>query len=99
IECIRFFTDRELQQLGADCLDLRATNYVKAAATMPDVELFDAAFFGISPREAELMDPQHRVFLECAWEALESAGCNPDAYHGLIGVFAGSSMNTYLLSN
>ncbi len=63
------------------------------------VELFDAAFFGYSPREAELLDPQQRIFLECAWQALEHAGYNPLVYPGLIGVFAGSSLNTYLLRN
>src|SRR5439155_19927636 len=64
-----------------------------------DADLFDAAFFGLNPQEVEIMDPQHRLFLECAWEALENAGYNPDTYDGLIGLFAGSSMNTYLLTN
>jgi len=45
-----------------------------------------------------MMDPQHRFFLECASEALESAGYNPDTYEGLIGVYAGASMSTYLLN-
>src|SRR5439155_17398045 len=61
------------------------------------VDLFDATFFGYSPREAELIDPQQRVFLECASDALERAGYNPDAYDGLIGVYAGASPNTYLI--
>ena len=52
-------------------------------------ELFDAGFFGITPREAELMDPQHRVFLEVAWEALEDAGYDPARQPGAIGVYAG----------
>jgi len=55
---------------------------------MEDVELFDASFFGIAPREAELMDPQHRVFLESAWEALENAGYCSEAFNGSIGVYA-----------
>ncbi len=73
--------------------------YVAARSVLQDVDLFDAEFFGIYPREAELMDPQHRVFLECAWEALESAGHAPAAFPGMIGVFAGCSMNTYFMHN
>ena len=97
-ECITFLSDEELKTLGADPLMLDDPNYVKASSIMPEVELFDAAFFGINPREAELMDPQHRIFLESAWEALEHAGYDPDAYHGAIGVYAGGeALNTYLL--
>ncbi|MDB6121032.1 MAG: 6-deoxyerythronolide-B synthase, partial [Pedosphaera sp.] len=60
------------------------------------MELFDAGFFGLSPRDASIMDPQHRQFLECAWEALEHAGCDPETYPGAIGVFAGSGRVSYL---
>lgn len=73
--------------------------YVCARGVLDHVDQFDADFFGINPREAEVMDPQHRLFLECAWESLESAGYNPSEYPGLIGVFAGCSLNTYLLYN
>lgn len=72
---------------------------VGARSVIKDPDLFDAGFFGIYPKEAELMDPQHRVFLECAWEALEDGCCDPAAYSGLIGVYAGLSLNTYLLHN
>jgi acyl transferase domain-containing protein len=61
--------------------------------------MFDAGFFGYSPREAEIMDPQQRVFLECAWEAFEDANCDVQAYQGRIGVFAGSAMSSYLFAN
>ena len=74
-------------------------NYVKAAGILSDIDLFDASFFGYSSREAEMMDPQQRLFLECAWEAIENAGYNPQAYEGLIGVYAGAGMNTYLINN
>ena len=77
----------------------KEANYVKARSVLDDVDKFDAPFFGYSPREAELMDPQHRLFLECAWQALEDAGYDPDNYDGSIGVYAASSLNTYLLSN
>jgi amino acid adenylation domain-containing protein len=73
--------------------------FIRARAILADVDQFDAAFFGIYPREAELMDPQHRLFLECAWEALEAGGYDPDRYPGMIGVYAGLSLNTYLLYN
>jgi len=77
----------------------RHPQYVPAAGVLEDIESFDAAFFGIPPREAELIDPQHRVFLECAWEALEGAGYDPESYQGAIGVYAGAGFGSYLLDN
>jgi amino acid adenylation domain-containing protein len=79
--------------------DAAGNHYVGARSVLENPDLFDAEFFGIYPKEAELMDPQHRVFLECAWEALEDAGCDPHRYPGMIGVYAGLSLNTYLLHN
>ncbi len=64
---------------------------------LADVDRFDAEFFGMYAREAELTDPQQRIFLEVCWDALESAGCDPRSYNGAIGVFAGCSLNSYLL--
>ncbi|MFG6101409.1 SDR family NAD(P)-dependent oxidoreductase [Leptothoe sp. EHU-05/26/07-4] len=72
---------------------------VKVGAVLEDIELFDASFFGFNPREAETMDPQHRLFLECAWEALENAGYNSEVEERPIGVYAGVGMGTYLLYN
>ena len=63
------------------------------------IELFDAAFFEMSAREAQITDPQHRLFLECAWHALEDAGCDPFRYPGEIGIFAGAGRNTYFQHN
>jgi acyl transferase domain-containing protein len=99
IESIGFFTADQLLAAGASALDLQDPNYVRAAAILNDVEHFDAAFFGFSPKEAAIMDPQHRHFLECAWEALENAGWCPDEFPGRIGVYAGSGMNSYLIHN
>ncbi len=84
---------------GVDPNLLRRQDFVKAAAVLADVDQFDAEFFGFSPREAELLDPQHRVFLECAWEALENAGYAGESYKGLIGVCAGTGRNGYLHQN
>src|SRR5207247_902326 len=74
-------------------------NYVKARGLLEDADWFDAAFFGMNPKEAAITDPQHRVFLESAWEALENAGYDPEKFDGPIGVFGGMSMNTYLAAN
>ena len=73
--------------------------YVAARAIIEGVDLFDAEFFGLQPREAQYTDPQHRLLLETAWQALENAGCDPASFDGAIGVFAGCSQNTYLLHN
>ena len=99
VELITFFTDEELRASGASEEMLKDPSFVKAGGVMDDIDLFDAAFFGYSPREAEILDPQHRNFLECAWGALENAGYDADRFKGLIGVFAGVSLNTYLLTN
>ncbi|MFY9825408.1 MAG: amino acid adenylation domain-containing protein, partial [Thermoanaerobaculia bacterium] len=98
-EGITFFTAEELLAAGVDSGLVENPNYVRAKGILGDVDLFDAAFFGLNPREVELMDPQHRVFLECAWEALEHAGWDSDRFPGLIGVYAGMSMNTYMIIN
>ncbi|MFY0566791.1 beta-ketoacyl synthase N-terminal-like domain-containing protein [Archangium lansingense] len=98
VEGIRSFTDDELRARGVPEAALRSSDFVKAGAVLEGVDLFDAGFFGYSPREAALMDPQHRAFLECAWEALERSGFEPDGPRS-VGVFAGTSLSTYLLFN
>lgn len=100
VESISFLTDEELLAAGVDpALLTQSHQYVKAKPVLADVEMFDAQFFGFTPREAELMDPQHRLLLECAWESLESAGYNSETYPGQIGVYAGLGLGTYLLRN
>jgi len=99
VESITRFTDEQLLAAGVDPDLIKDPNYIKAKGIVGDVDLFDAAFFGYNPRGAELTDPQHRVFLECAWEAMENAGYDTDRYPGRVGVFAGQSMNTYWLNN
>jgi amino acid adenylation domain-containing protein len=98
-EGITFFTAEELLAAGADPALVENPNYVRAKGILGDVDQFDASFFGLNPREVELMDPQHRVFLECSWEALENAGWDTERFPGLVGVYAGLSMNTYMIMN
>jgi acyl transferase domain-containing protein len=98
-ESIRILSDAELRAAGVSAEELADPDYVRSAPILDDVELFDAAFFGLSPRDAAIMDPQHRHFLECAWEALENAGHTPPGFPGSVGVFAGSGMNSYLIHN
>src|SRR3569832_1705818 len=98
-ESIKFFTNEELLAKGVDAGMLDDPNYVKAEAVLDDIEMFDASFFGFTPREASLIDPQHRLFLEHAWEALEKAGYAVGERNLRTGVYAGESINSYLLSN
>jgi amino acid adenylation domain-containing protein len=95
-ELITSYSEEELTEV--DPALLREPGYVRARAMLADVEYFDAAFFGYSPREAEILDPQQRLFLEAAWEALEDAGYDPSRA-GRVGAFAGQSFNTYLMTN
>ncbi|MBD2508878.1 SDR family oxidoreductase [Nostoc muscorum FACHB-395] len=97
-ESISVFTDEELLAYGLDAATLNNPKFVKSRAVLEDVELFDAAFFGFNPREAEITDPQHRLFLECAYTALEDAGYDSENYQGSIGVYAGASFSKYLLN-
>ncbi|WP_193197111.1 type I polyketide synthase [Nostoc sp. MG11] len=99
VESISHFTDEELLAAGIEPTLLNDPNYVKAGSIMEGIELFDAAFFGFTPREAEITDPQHRIFLESAWEALESAGYDSESYNGKIGVYAGVTNSNYLFTN
>lgn len=94
-ESISIFTDEEILSTGVDPAVLSHPNFVKAGGVLDDVDMFDAAFFGCSHREARSMDPQHRIFLECSYQALQHAGIDPQKYKGSIGVFAGANANTY----
>ncbi|NTX52828.1 type I polyketide synthase [Myxococcus sp. CA039A] len=73
--------------------------WVAAAGVIADADLFDARFFGYSPREAEQLDPQQRLFMECCWGALESAGYAARARPLHVGIYGGASLSTYLLTN
>lgn len=99
VESIAFPSEQELLEMGVSLATMRRPGFVKACPLLARIDSFDASFFGYSPREAELVDPQHRLFLECAWESLESAGYQPDEWPGLIGVYAGTSLSSYLIYN
>lgn len=99
IESISFFSDQELESVGVDSIVLNDPHYVKANTVLENLELFDASFFDYSPRTAEIMDPQHRLFLETAWEALENAGYNSKTSESRISVYGSASISSYFLFN
>ncbi len=95
-ESIRVFAPDELDpSIPRALIDDPA--YVRARGVIEGVDRFDAAFFGIAPLEAQLMDPQHRHFLETAWHALEHAGYVPECAPGRVGVFGGMYNASYFL--
>lgn len=98
-EAVSFFTDEALQARGVPAALCSDPDYVKAGMILEGADQFDAGFFGYSPREAEYLDPQHRLFLEAAWEALEHAGYEAASWPHPIGVYAGTGANAYLLLN
>lgn len=98
-EATQWMTPEELRSAGVAQSELSDPDYVRASLVLPDMEMFDAGFFGFNKRDAAILDPQHRHFLECAWEALEDAGHTPEKFAGAIGVFAGCGMQAYLPLN
>ncbi|MBC7179459.1 MAG: polyketide synthase, partial [Roseovarius sp.] len=96
---IRRMTEAELLAAGEPAQMIRRPDYVPYAAPLEGFEMFDAEFFGFGPKEAAILDPQHRRFLEVAWEALEDAGHPPEHFPGSIGVFAGCGMGSYFYFN
>lgn len=97
VESITTLGDADRRAAGIDRAIWNHPDYVRASPLLDDYDKFDAAFFGYSPREAALLDPQQRIFLECAWTALEHAGYGSPGRRGATGIYAGASFNTYLL--
>ena len=95
VESITHFSVEELRAAGVPEAELADPHYVRSIGKLRDVQRFDAAFFGYSPREAEMLEPGHRLFLECAWEALEDAGHVPGTGEGRVGVYAGAGASGY----
>lgn len=96
---LRAIEDEEAIAAGLDPAVTADPGYVRVGGPVAGIELFDAAVFGFTDREAEIMEPQHRLLLECAWEALESAGYRPTEPDGVVGVYAGCSFPDYMLRN
>jgi len=101
IESIAFFEEEELEGSQVENYVKGTSRLVPAGGIIGDIEWFDADFFGFNPREAEIIEPQQRLFLEQAWNALEDAGYGAvgDTFTGTVGVYAGVGLNTYLLNN
>ncbi|MHB8744953.1 MAG: type I polyketide synthase [Gammaproteobacteria bacterium] len=99
VESIQHFSDAEVMAAGVTTERLHEPGYVKAGAVIEDIDKFDATFFGISPKEAKYLDPQHRLFLECTWTAMESAGYGPGSHPRATGVYAAANLSNYLLFN
>ncbi|MET0411124.1 MAG: polyketide synthase, partial [Polyangiaceae bacterium] len=99
VESIRRYTEEELIAAGERPDLLKRPNYVRAGAPLDGMAMFDGEFFGFSPKESAILDPQHRQFMECAWEALEDAGHMPERFDGAVGVFAGCGMGSYFYFN
>ena len=99
VESIRRLTEQQLLDAGESPENIARKNYVPAAAVMDGFDTFDPDFFGFSPKDASILDPQHRKFLEVAWEAMEQAGHPPETIPGDIGVYAGCGMGSYFYFN
>jgi len=99
VESVVFFSEPDLLAAGETLDHIRDPAYVPAAAKLDDIDLFDAGFFGMSPRDAAVFDPQHRLFLECAWEAFEHAGYVSDGIDGAVAVFASCGLSEYMFKN
>ncbi|MEK3903780.1 type I polyketide synthase [Paenibacillus sp. FSL R7-0179] len=96
-ESIQFFTTEEMAREGE--VSFTKSNYVNAGGILEEIEEFDNTFFDMSSSEADISDPQHLIFLEAVWNALEDSGNIPGRYPGIIGMFGSSSTNTYLYRN
>jgi len=97
VESVRHFTTDELLAAGETPELLADPDYVRARPFLENIDQFDAEFFGLSPQDAAITDPQHRIFLEVGWEALEHAGYDPSRFAGQVGVFATCGMNSYMM--
>jgi len=95
VESMQSLDEESLLAAGERPDLIRHKDYVPAAARLEGYDQFDADFFGFSPKEAAILDPQHRKFLEVAWEAMENAGHPPETVDGPIGVYAGCGMGSY----
>ncbi|RLC10634.1 MAG: polyketide synthase, partial [Deltaproteobacteria bacterium] len=99
VESIEQLDEERLLAAGESPETLRKPNYIRASGSLEDMKMFDGEFFGFSPKESAILDPQHRHFTECCWEALEDAGHPPEKFEGQVGVFGGCGMGSYFYFN
>ena len=91
------FSDEDLKPFTKDMSKIDKDDFVRKGYRIKDVDKFDAKFFNLTPKQAKILDPQHRLFLETAWQGLESAGYASTEESQHIGVYAGSNFNNYIL--
>lgn len=99
VETVSFFSEEEVLASGVEREKVNHPFYVRARGVLDDADRFDAAFFGYNFQEAETIDPQERLFLECAWQGLERAGYLPETYEGRIGIYSNVHIDNYLFAN
>lgn len=99
VSALKRLDETQLRAAGESAERMARPNYVPVTAEMPGYDMFDAEFFGFSPKDAAILDPQHRKFLEVAWEAMEQAGHMPENLSGPVGVYAGCGMGSYFYFN
>ncbi|UWR34468.1 KR domain-containing protein [Sulfitobacter sp. W027] len=99
VSALKRLDETQLRAAGESAERMARPNYVPVTAEMPGYDMFDAEFFGFSPKDAAILDPQHRKFLEVAWEAMEQAGHMPKNLSGPVGVYAGCGMGSYFYFN
>jgi len=97
VESIKFFTAAELAGTNLDPALLNNPKYVGANEIIENMDLFDTEFFGILLGEAELMDPQHRLFLECAWKLMEQVDYVSESYEGRVAIYGSTNLSTYFI--
>lgn len=99
VESISRFSKEELRAEGCSEELLENPQYVNARGILNDLDKFDANFFGLNPRDARITDPQHKLFMESVWQALESAGYVPEKTKDIIGIYASMADSSYLKNN
>lgn len=99
LESISFYSEDELRSAGIAESSIEDPDYIRANPAIDGAELFDAGYFGVGAREAAVIDPQQRILLEVAADALGHAGYDPRRFSGPIGMFAGAAANEYYPEN